>query len=416
MKTLAQCTLGTGAAAALLVGCGGSQPPIAAPFSSAATRLTAERTRTSVTYTVLYSFSGSTDGAFPNGGLLNVDDTLYGTTSGGGRHRCIRHRARLFCGTVFAITTSGAETQLYRFRGKRKDGASPNGGLIDVDGAFYGTTNGGGVYGYGTVYSITPSGAETVLHSFARSGDGSKPVAGLVSMQGTLYGTTPNGGKYGDGTVYSITPSGLETVLHSFGGQSGDGASPLAALVSVNGILYGTTPNGGVHGDGTVYSITPSGTEHVLHDFGGAGDGKYPSEGRLYVKGKLYGLTTDGGTGSCHQGCGTVFALTTSGKETVLYSFRRSKNSAWFPYGTLTNVDGTLYGMASASCDSCSGSAVFAIARSGSEKVIYRFDNLIDGQFPNGQLADVNGTLYGTTANGGAGESCSCGTVFALTP
>jgi uncharacterized repeat protein (TIGR03803 family) len=402
----------------LLAGCG--QPPIGAPLSSSATRPTTERTHASGTYSVLYNFTGSADGADPNGGLLNIDDTLYGTTWDGGRQRCVRHRAKLFCGTVFAITTSGAETQLYRFKGQRKDGLSPNGGLIDVNGTLYGTTTGGGTYGDGTVYSITPSGVETVLHSFGGSGDGMKPAAGLVGLSGTLYGTTELGGTYGDGTVYSITPSGVETVLHSFDQQSGDGTSPVAGLIHVDGTLYGTTPGGGANNDGTVFEITPSGKENILHDFGGAGDGKTPYGGLVYVDGRLYGTTYLGGKWAVKgsSGGGTVFVTTTSGKETVLYSFRGRNKGAENPYGTLSEMDGTLYGVSGGgACKGCTHGTVFAITKSGSEKLVYSF-GANGGWSPSGQLTDVNGTLYGTTEHGGTGASCSggCGAVFALTP
>jgi hypothetical protein len=165
----------------------------------------------------------------------------------------------------------------------------------------------------------------------------------------------------------------------------------------------------------------------VVHDFGGAGDGKYPSGGLIYANGKLYGVTHSGGSShACYEGCGTVFALTTSGKESVFYSFHparagRDKDDAAYPYGALTDMGGVLYGAANnGPCHtSCStGGAVFTITRSGSERTLYLFNNVSDGIYPNGQLTGVNGTLYGTTATGGTGESCSlgCGTVFALTP
>jgi len=167
-------------AAAMLTGCGGSQPPIGAPFSSSATRITKERPRTSVTYRALYSFRGSADGESPEAALAEVGGSLYGTTYLGGLQHCVHKRS--FCGTTFAITTSGAETQLYSFRGpKRKDGANPLAGLIDVDGTFYGTTEfgGGGAHTLGTVYSITPSGAEAVLYRFnGGRRDGALPYAG----------------------------------------------------------------------------------------------------------------------------------------------------------------------------------------------------------------------------------------------
>jgi len=120
--------------------------------------------------------------------------------------------------------------------------------------------------GFGTVYALTTSGKENVLHSFGGgSADGAYPYAGLLNVHGTLYGTTQSGGAYDGGTVFAITSSGAETVLHNFGG-SGDGTDPMAALINVDGTLYGTTRYGGIvnsscgNGCGIVFSIATSGT------------------------------------------------------------------------------------------------------------------------------------------------------------
>jgi uncharacterized repeat protein (TIGR03803 family) len=78
--------------------------------------------------------------------------------------------------------------------------------LIDVGGTFYGTTAWGGANNLGTVFSVTPSGAETVVHSFQGGNDGANPVGGLLNLGGTLYGTTSAGGPYGGGTVFAIVP------------------------------------------------------------------------------------------------------------------------------------------------------------------------------------------------------------------
>ncbi len=183
------------------------------------------------------------------------------------------------------------------------DGATPQAGLVHFKGAFFGTTQNGGANSDGTVFKVTSTGTETVLHSFAGGSDGATPLAGLVAVGATLYGTTSNGGAYGPsatGTVFSITAEGKETVLHSFG-SVGDGADPNAALIDVGGTLYGTTAEGGAAGLGSVFSITPSGAESVLCSPGG----EIPSAGLVNVKGTLYGTTKDGGS----QPAGTVFSL-----------------------------------------------------------------------------------------------------------
>jgi uncharacterized repeat protein (TIGR03803 family) len=207
---------------------------------------------------VLHHFGGTTyDGTVPYAGLINVKDTLYGTTYYGG--------ANSF-GTVFSLTPSGTETVLHSFAGHENgDGLEPEAGLISVKGTLYGTTYGGGTYYYGTVFKITRGGTETVLHSFGGSGDGTYPYAGMINVKGTLYGTTVAGGpstcRYytltGCGTVFSITPSGTERVLHSFAGGSGDGANPYAGLINVKGTFYGTTAGGGANDDGIVFSLKP---------------------------------------------------------------------------------------------------------------------------------------------------------------
>ena len=120
--------------------------------------------------------------------------------------------------SVFKVDASGMETILYLFTGD-SDGQFPMAGLIrDAEGNLYSTTNTGGAYGYGTVFKLDPNGAETVLHSFSTS-DGGNPVAGVIRDEaGNLYGTT-----YQGGLVYKLDPSGNETILHYFLGPDGSG-------------------------------------------------------------------------------------------------------------------------------------------------------------------------------------------------
>jgi uncharacterized repeat protein (TIGR03803 family) len=368
-------------------------------------------------FSILYSFKGTNDGRDPHAGpLIEVKGKLYGTTVYGGgqcHERCLG-------GTVFAITTSGSETVIHSFEAdSAEDGKNPRAGVIDVEGTLYGTTvHGGAASCYcGTVYKLTLSGVEAVLHSFGGQPDGFGPEYGLADVNGTLYGTTTNGGAHGDGTVFAITTSGKETVLHSFAGP--DGANPKAALINVNGTLYGTTASGGANGDGTVFTVTTSGSQAVLYSFkGGSGDGKSPTQAPLLaVNGTLYGTTKRGGTNNR----GTLFSITTSGNETVLHSFGGFHDGV-FPYGGLLDVNGTLYGTTSnggsASCGVRYGDihgcgTVFKTTTSGKEAVLHSFGSLPDGQYPYEGLVDVNGTLYGTTTAGGTHNA---GTVFSLSP
>jgi uncharacterized repeat protein (TIGR03803 family) len=282
------------------------------------------------TLTMLYSFTGGSDGQRPVTGLLaDAAGNLYGTAHSGGDGGY---------GTVFQLDPSGTLTVLYSFTGG-SDGRYPDSGLLaDAAGNLYGTTREGGdlascnspnTHGCGTVFQLTPSGILTVLHRFAGS-DGSRPGdwAGLLAdAAGNLYGTTSAGGDRtscaaqfieGCGTVFQLMPSGALTVLYSFTGGS-DGGDPTAGLIAdTAGNLYGTTLEGGAtgscnrpYGCGTVFQLTPSGTLTVLHTFTGS-DGAGPEAGLIAdAAGNLYGTTHSGGAGtSCVQGCGTVFELT----------------------------------------------------------------------------------------------------------
>jgi uncharacterized repeat protein (TIGR03803 family) len=205
--------------------------------------------------TVLYSF-GSPGLGQPQGPLTQDEQgNLYGTTTLGGPHGY---------GTVFKLDPSGNETVLYEFSGG-SDGANPAAGLIrDSAGNLYGTTLAGGIgfftAGFGTIFKLEPTGALAVLHDFGSFyGDGSTPYAGLIADQsGNLYGTTENGGLWGGGSVFRLDPSGIVTVLYSFTGGS-DGGAPFAPLaIDAAGNLYGTATVGGSEGEwGVVFKISP---------------------------------------------------------------------------------------------------------------------------------------------------------------
>jgi uncharacterized repeat protein (TIGR03803 family) len=397
-------------AAAMLAGCGGSQPPIGALGAMPQSRAIDTRP-SSTNYKVVYSFGAAPDGSFPEASLIDVGGTLYGTTYNGGSGSC-NDRGVYGCGTVFAITTGGTEQVTYSFS-NTPDGSNPRASLTDVAGALYGTTAQGGAHtckniGCGSVFSITTAGMEKVVYSF-KPFQGAFPVAGLIDVDGTLYGTT----KGGPGTVFSITPSGREKMLHKFGDPDGD--SPQASLINVKGTLYGKTLVGGAYLYGTVFSITPSGTEKVLHSFDpGTDDGENPLASLIEVKGKLYGTTEVGGK----HGYGTVFSITPGGTEKVLYSFKAPPDGE-YPVASLIDVNGSLYGTTgSGGAYNCGGDfgrcgTVFSVTTSGTEKVVHSFSNAPDGFHPVANLTDVGGTLYGTTEYGGTSGS---GTVFALTP
>ena len=208
------------------------------------------RAQNTGTLTTLYSFSPignygpNSDGAYPSPLVQGSDGNFYGTTADGGS---AAH------GTVFSITPAGVLTTLHIFSGG--DGANPFSALVaGSDGNFYGTTADGGSNDEGTIFSITPADVLTTLHSFSATdgnhlnSDGVSPGAALVQgRDGNFYGTTGGGGSGGHGTVFSITPTGMFTTLHSFGAVSdfvdnSDGTEPFSALVEGgDGNFYGTT-------------------------------------------------------------------------------------------------------------------------------------------------------------------------------
>jgi uncharacterized repeat protein (TIGR03803 family) len=277
----------------------------------------------------LYAFCGDKacpDGAVPYAPLTQWNGLLYGTTTGGGANGG---------GIVFSIDPSTRKlTVVYNFCGRPKcaDGADPFAGLVNVNGTLYGTTTEGGANNRGTVFAINAkTGVESVVYSFCSQKnckDGAEPWAGLIEARGALYGTTYGGGNTesaecvgnafdGCGTVFSLDPATRkETVLYDFcnGKHCADGMAPTSALTYVNATLYGTTLFGGrpgcggfgCHGLGILFSLDPATrTETVLHTFGKGVDGASPYGGLTNVRGRLYGTTFAGGS----QSEGTVFKM-----------------------------------------------------------------------------------------------------------
>ena len=371
-------------------------------------------------YDLLYSFgnSQSGDGSYPYAGLTSMAGDLYGTTTLGGGTPCI---SGLGCGTVFKVSASGAESILYKFQGS-PDGSGPEAGVTVMSGVLYGTTSEGGAGAgcsspsgnCGTVFQVTASGMETVLYTFKGGTDGYSPWGTLLAVNGKLYGTTAGGGAAGYGTVFSLTTSGKETVLHSFGNVP-DAAYPYGGLIALHGALYGTTYAGGFGpGYGTVFKISTSGKEHVIYSFNPNtnNDGSAPQAGVVAVSGMLYGTTVYGGTNNY----GTVFQVTTSGQETVLDRFATASE----PTDALIAVKGKLYGTTQFGgrficrpSQSLGCGTVFKISTSGKETVLHNFNVVPDGAQPAGSLLAVNGTLYGTTEVGG---SSNAGTIFKVSP
>jgi len=372
-----------------------------------------------------------TQGANPWAGVIDVSGTLYGTTQLGGDDSCFGGYSTPGCGTVFEVTPSGTEKAIHNFQGA-PDGAISFAPLIDVHGTLYGTTYEGGnsncnpssnVPGCGTVFEITPSGKESILHSFGPGNDGATPSQGssLIFVKGALYGVTYDGGTAGVGTIFKVTLAGKESVLFNFQGGA-PGAYP-KNLIFVNSAFYGVASNStGPYSKhyGMFFKVTMAGKETVLYDFKGPPDGT-DGFGNLVASGDtIYGTTLGGGIDKCapYDGCGTVFSITTAGKEKILYRFDPGKKDGVEPYGGLTLAHGALYGTACCAGPN-GGGTVFKVTTSGKESILYGFeDKGKDGANPYDTPIILNNTLFGTTGYGGDVSKTAqygYGTVFSIT-
>jgi len=384
------------------------------------------------TLTTLHTFAGGvTDGGNPDAGLvLDHKGNLYGTTVNGGSSNN---------GTVFEVSANGKETVLHNFAGA-PDGAQPFGGFLirDGKGNLYGSTYWGGANGGGAVFELPRKGTEAVLYSFASApgeADGQSSYGVIRDAHGNLYGATSFGGAYpAYGTVFKVTPAGDETVLYNFQGGS-DGADPQSPLLrDSKGNLYGTTFQGGIlscgnsDGCGTVFEVSPSGEETILHTFTSSpDDGEFPNAGLIRdPKGNFFGTTLNGGT----FGYGTIFMVTKKGAEKVLYNFQGGTTDGRSPSGgLLRDKQGNFYGTTAGGGGSGNGGfgwgTIFKMSPDGVVTLLYSFTGGSDGGNPIGDLViDDAGNLYGTTVYGGiSGPGCwsiqtssACGTVFKLTP
>jgi len=411
-----------GIAALLLAGCAGQHSEFAGP--SAPGSSTMERLqRNSNNERVVYNFTGMNDGGNAATALaLDKTGNVYGTTVIGGTYQC---------GTIFEAkpqsTPPWTEAVLYSFT-CYGDGKNPHGGVtIDAQGNLDGTTVAGGTGycagdGCGVVFQYA-SGSEVVLHAFTGNHDGFGPGGQVtIDPSGNIYGTTPDGGRSGLGTVYGIAQSGKvwrERVLHAFtGGHDGSTGSLGALLRDSSGNLYGVTETGGALSNGTVFRIVPArGAKSkltTLYAFKGTPDAGSPYGGLVAdASGNLYGTTYYGGA----NGLGSIFELVKKGNgfsERVLYSFKGGSDGSSSTSTLIFGTAGTLYGTTSAGGGSCDCGTIFSFnTKSGKEKVLHSFGGANDGMYSYyGLTQEANGKFVGTTvAGGGFGQ----GTIFEFT-
>ncbi|HXM06064.1 MAG TPA: choice-of-anchor tandem repeat GloVer-containing protein, partial [Candidatus Acidoferrum sp.] len=363
----------------------------------------------------LIVFSSQNEGVYPNSDLKLVGGKLYGTTAGYQNFVCN-------CGTVYATTPRGDASVLHVFNGG-SDGAHPSGDLAYANGTFYGVTSGGGSAtgcgssrskpnGCGTLYSVTLSGKERVLHAFTVY-SGYYPAGSLVYLKGKLYGTTPYGSTTNAGMVWSFDlATGTLKSLHDFVNGQADADGGLTLIGST---LYGATASNynGVecmknHDEcGTVFSIGTDGTNFkVLHTFDGA-DGATPMSGLAKAGDFLYGTTAFGGKGCVSNGgCGTIYSIDTAGRFTSLLKFSADATQGTNPVGTPFVANGILYGATEfggqTQCESyrsgCGAIYAFHLG-SKTQHVLYSFNGTVGAQPLAGVVLDGS-AIYGTTYGG----------------
>jgi uncharacterized repeat protein (TIGR03803 family) len=273
---------------------------------------------TSNTLRTIFQFGLATTGNGPRSRLVTDKGDLYGVTTNGG---IFNGQTRY--GIIYKVTKGGTETVLYSFTGGA-DGAFPQNLIRDPAGNLYGVAGSASSINAGTVWELDTNGVFSVLYAFTGGADGGAPVGRLIrDANGNIHGVTLSGGDptCNCGVVFRIDTNGNETVVHKFFGHGG-GAQPLAGLLDVGGTLYGTTAGGGDRacdsgGCGVLYQIGKTGKYSILHRFAGSagGDGDTNVFGGLALgtDGGIYGATWYGGTGTCtivHHGCGTIFKYT----------------------------------------------------------------------------------------------------------
>jgi uncharacterized repeat protein (TIGR03803 family) len=379
------------------------------------------------TFTVLHAFKGGTDGFWPDGGLgRDASGNLYGVTNaGGGSPAC--HEG---CGTIYKVDTHNKETILYSFTGGA-DGSYPFPVVLDAADNLYGTTIWGGnpnCDGYascGVVFKLDTKGKFAVLHTFTGGSDGANPEATLVlDAEGNLYGTTLTGGAGGGcanqyppgcGVVFKVDKSGNETILLAFDGTHGSNPSG-SLLLDEQGTLFGTTTQGGIYNNGTVFKLKKSRKEIVLHNFtGNSPDAGDPYDGLVRDSaGNLYGTTEGHPEGS--NIFGTVFKLSDQGGPmTELFSFDLVDGG--YPLaGLVREKAGNLYGTTNSGGGGCQANVcgtVYKVDKNGNETILYNFQGKGDGGNPGSLLVlDGAGNLYGTSLPGAHND----GVVFEITP
>jgi len=346
----------------------------------------------------------SDSGSEPYGSLIVKDGALFGVTSAGGTYSA---------GTVFRVGTDGTGfSVLHAFRENPEDGRDAYGSLLALGDQLYGLTHSGGSGLRGTVFRLGQDGTSyQIVHSFSPPGpDCGQSFGELVAQGQSVFGSAYQGGSAGLGAVFRVNADGTDyQILHSFAGGAEDGARPYAGLAVADGVLYGTTLQGGSADQGTVFRVNTDGSSfQVLHSFGTfAKDGRRPYGSVVHSDGVLYGVAAEGGP----HDFGMLYRINTdgSGYQLVADPYRGGGKR---PLGTLLLHDGWLYGTAAGGA--WYGS-VFRVRTDGSGYTVLHYfgSSAQDGQNPYGSLTMAGETLFGTTLLGGSRDR---GALFSLRP
>jgi len=352
---------------------------------------------------------GSVRGSQPAGRLaVNASGVLYGTTRAGG--------ASDF-GTIYKITTTGTYTVLIQFTGTGGNtrGTGPVGGLVlGADSNFYGVTEAGGVNDLGTFFRLSQAGGHTRLYEFDGL-NGSSPGSGVtLASDGFFYGAAAAGGTAGAGIIFRMSSAGVIGTAIDFTGVDGTarGSECQGVLITgTDGALYGTTTSGGIGNHGTAFKVTTAGAFSSLTEFTNAA-GWNPANGIASgPDGKLYLGNRDGGS----NGNGTIVKVTTSGTVSPLVTFTGTAGTARGaePAGVLTTgLDGALYGVTRLGGASDGGTA-FKLTTAGVFSSLSAFGTTTGSRPASGFIMDSNGNFYATASSGGLG---GFGSVFGMTP
>jgi uncharacterized repeat protein (TIGR03803 family) len=368
------------------------------------------------TVTLVYDFHAIGKQADATSIIQGTDGNLYGTATGGTHDQ----------GQIFRMTPSGDLTAIYNFCAKSKcpDGSIPETIILGSDGDLYGVTYAGGSdagfsLGSGTVYKITPGGELTTLHTFcptAGCADGQGPRGITLANDGNFYGTTQVGGAFSQGTLFSISPTGTFKTLHTFCSQSNcsDGGSPQSPPVQgIDGNFYGVAYSGGTLNGGTIYQITAAGTYKVLYNFcsyqTSCPTGSNPSGALAQDSvGNFFGTTAFGGHTINY---GTVFEFTSEHQYKVLHKFQGSDGNV--PQTELAFAsNGEFYGVTQGGGGPREGN-IYKVTSAGVFDSFFAFQCCNEGYDPVYSLfQSTNGLLYGATNYGT--NPCCYGTIFSV--